>query len=177
MVEDQLPSPERERPVDLPEIEDLPEPAEAQRTQEESKKLVATQPVPEPVPESGFASQQRKTRVRGVLQANGKGSLDVANTPLGRYEAQIFQAIERRWQQDNFRLRSHLAPGLITVRFLVASDGSVSEQRRLNMQGASQIQWGLVISAVTKSELPPMSRQVKEELNGEPLEVRMTFNY
>lgn len=124
-----------------------------------------------------FRSQQRKTRVAGVLRASGTGSLDVANTPVGRYQAAIFKKLEIRWQEGSIRFRSHLAPGLITIRFLVDQEGRVSGQRRISMEGASQIQWGLILTAVGKTEIPPMPRRVREELGGEPLELIITFNY
>ena len=34
----------------------------------------------------GFAPRARKTRIAGVISADGKGSLNVANTAIGRYQ-------------------------------------------------------------------------------------------
>ena len=125
----------------------------------------------------GFKSKQNRTRIRGILNAQGEGSLDVENTELGRYEAKVFKQIEREWQARNFQFRSHLAPGLITLRFLLDEEGAVSGQRRIEMRGASDIQWGVVLNAVSAAKIPAMPIEVRKELGGESLELTVTFNY
>ena len=124
-----------------------------------------------------FKSKQTRTRIRGILNAQGQGSLNVENTELGRYEAKVFKEIEREWQARNFQFRSHLAPGLITLRFLLDEKGKVSGQRRIDMRGASDIQWGIVLNAVAAAKIPAMSKNVRKELSGESLELTVTFNY
>lgn len=125
----------------------------------------------------GFESKKTKTRIRGSLNAQGKGTLNVLNTALGRYEAVIFKQIEREWQARNFQFRSHLAPGFITLRFLLDEKGKVSGQRRMDMRGASDIQWGIILNAVTAAKIPAMPKDVKKELDGDALELTVTFNY
>ncbi|MGJ8696334.1 MAG: hypothetical protein ACSHYF_08440 [Verrucomicrobiaceae bacterium] len=125
----------------------------------------------------GFETKQTKTRVRGTLNASGRGSLDVKNSPLGRYEAQIFRVIEREWQARNFQFRSHLAPGHVTIRFVIDEKGKVSGQRRMEMLGASDIQWGIILNSLSAADLPPMPQDVRKELEGDTLELNVTFNY
>lgn len=127
--------------------------------------------------QGGFQTKQTKTRIRGSLNASGKGSLNVANTALGRYEAKIFKEIERQWQARNFQFRSHLAPGFITLSFHLDEKGNVSGQRRTDMRGTSGIQWGLVLQSVSEAKIPAMPKEVIKELNGEALELTVTFNY
>jgi len=127
--------------------------------------------------EGGFRSKKIKTRVQGTLNASGQGSLNVENSPLGRYQASIFKKIERQWQTRNFQFRSHLAPGHITIRFVIDQKGRVSGQRRVEMRGASDIQWGIVLNSISASSIPGMPKDVRKELGGEPLELNVTFNY
>ncbi|MDB4289353.1 hypothetical protein N9967_02110, partial [bacterium] len=127
--------------------------------------------------EGGFRTKQTKTRVRGVLNASGKGSLNVKNSPLGRYQASVFKQIERQWQTRNFQFRSHLAPGHISIRFVIDPKGKVSGQQRVEMRGASDIQWGIVLNSIQASDIPAMPREVRKELDGESLELNVTFNY
>jgi len=158
--------------------EQLPDPKlKAKPKVEEAKLVEEVIPQEKIAPAGGFKTEAKKTRVHGVMSANGKGSLDVANTALGRYEAQLFKLIETKWQQQNYQFRSHLAPGTISIRFIVDAKGRVSGQRRVDMQGASQIQWGLVIQSVNGAEIPKMPKDVLQELDGEPLELIVTFNY
>ncbi|MGC6426716.1 MAG: hypothetical protein ACON5H_06935 [Akkermansiaceae bacterium] len=125
----------------------------------------------------GYRSKQTKTRIRGTLNALGKGSLNVENTALGRYEATVFKEIEREWQARNFQFRSHLAPGFITLSFHLDEQGNVSGQRRTDMRGTSGIQWGLVLQSVQAAKIPAMPKDLRGELNGEALELTVTFNY
>ncbi|MDC1404641.1 hypothetical protein N8343_03175 [Akkermansiaceae bacterium] len=127
--------------------------------------------------EGGFRTKQTKTRVRGVLNASGKGSLNVKNSPLGRYQASVFKQIERQWQTRNFQFRSHLAPGHISIRFVIDPKGKVSGQQRVEMRGASDIQWGIVLNSIQASDIPAMPREVRKELDGESLELNVIFNY
>lgn len=125
----------------------------------------------------GFQTKQTKTRIQGSLNASGKGSLNVANTALGRYEAKIFKEIEREWQARNFQFRSHLAPGFITLKFFLDQQGKVSGQQRVDVRGTSGIQWGLVLQSVGEAKIPKMPTEVIKELDGEALELTVTFNY
>lgn len=127
--------------------------------------------------DGGFAPQMKKTRVRGVISASGPGSLNVENTPLGRYEATIYKRLERTWQIENNRNRSLIAPGNISLYFAVNPDGTVKNQRQLSMNGASQTQWGMILRALNDIEIPKMPKEVIKELDGDALELTVTFNY
>ncbi|MDA9829902.1 hypothetical protein N9C66_01055 [Akkermansiaceae bacterium] len=127
--------------------------------------------------DGGFAPRSRKTRVAGVISANGKGSLDVANTAIGRYQGAIFKKLETAWQMENIRNRSLLAPGNVTLYFVVNKDGKVSRQKQMAMVGASGTQWGMILRSLSVINIPKMPKDVVKELEGDPLEIIVTFNY
>lgn len=127
--------------------------------------------------DGGFAPRSRKTRVAGVISANGKGSLDVANTAIGRYQGAIFKKLETAWQMENIRNRSLLAPGNVTLYFVVNKDGKVSRQKQMAMVGASGTQWGMILRSLSVINIPKMPKDVVRELEGDPLEIIVTFNY
>ena len=127
--------------------------------------------------DGGFAPRSRKTRVAGVIRTNGKGSLDVANTAIGRYQGAIFKKLETAWQMENIRNRSLLAPGNVTLYFVVNKDGKVSRQRQMAMLGASGTQWGMILRSLSVINIPKMPKDVVKELEGDPLEIIVTFNY
>ncbi len=124
-----------------------------------------------------FEPQARKTKVRGVISRDGKGSVSVEDTPAGRYEAKIYKALEQHWQMENYQNRSLIAPGNITLYFRVDQKGKVTNQKRVSMNGASRTQWGMVLRALNKTTIPKMPREVIQDLDGEPLELTVTFNY
>jgi hypothetical protein len=128
-------------------------------------------------PQGGFQSQQSKTKVQGTLNASGKGSLNVEDSPLGRYQETIFRLIEREWQPRHFKFRVHSAPGHITIRFLVDAKGKVSGRRQVEMRGASDMQRAIILDSIQASKFPVMPIEVSKELDGEPLELNITFNY
>lgn len=127
--------------------------------------------------DGGFAPRSRKTRVAGVIRTNGKGSLDVANTAIGRYQGAIFKKLETAWQMENIRNRSLLAPGNVTLYFVVNKDGKVSRQKQMAMVGASGTQWGMILRSLSVINIPKMPKDVVKELEGDPLEIIVTFNY
>ena len=125
----------------------------------------------------GFAPRSRKTRIAGVISANGKGSLNVANTAIGRYQGEIFKKLETVWQMENISNRSLLAPGNVTLYFVVNKNGEVSRQKQMAMVGASGTQWGMILRALSGIKIPKMPKDVIKELAGDPLEIIVTFNY
>ncbi|HCQ80233.1 MAG TPA: hypothetical protein DIV46_09685, partial [Verrucomicrobiales bacterium] len=125
----------------------------------------------------GFAPRSRKTRIAGVISANGKGSLDVTNTAIGRYQGEIFKKLETAWQMENISNRSLLAPGNVTLYFVVETTGKVSRQKQMAMVGASGTQWGMILRALSGINIPKMPKDVVKELEGDPLEIIVTFNY
>ena len=127
--------------------------------------------------DGGFNSQTSKTMVKGVLSAKGIGALDVKNSAVGTYGSHIFKEIEREWQMGNYKYRSLISPGQITLYFVVNKKGRVYRQRQVEMRGASGTQWGIVLNSVTAAKIPPMSKDVINELGGEDLELTMGFTY
>jgi hypothetical protein len=127
--------------------------------------------------DGGFAPRARKTRIAGVISANGNGSLDVANTAIGRYQGAIFKKLETAWQMENIRNRSLLAPGNVTLYFVVNQNGKVSRQKQMAMVGASGTQWGMILRALSGINIPKMPKDVIKDLEGDPLEIIVTFNY
>lgn len=153
--------------------------------QEAEKKAPVQEPVKDPAEKNqeaanrdgGFAPRARKTRVTGVLSASGSGSLNVENTAVGRYQGAILRQLERAWQMENIRNRSLLVPGSIALYFVVDDKGRISQQRRLAINGASGTQWGMILRALDTVEAPKMSPEVVKELEGDTLELAVTFNY
>lgn len=169
IVEESLPTPEELEKED--EAKKMVEAREEMEKQEERAKKQAGGGAGE------FHSQARKTLVLGSLNASGEASLNVKKTALGKYQQVMFREIERGWQEGNFQYRSHLVPGTVSARFVVDAKGNVSGQRRMDMQGASQMQWGLILRALEGAKIPAMPAEVRKELNGQELELSITFNY
>jgi len=167
-VEDQLPKPKPEKPKPEP-IEEVLDKGEKDQEKQEKKRQASSG--------GKYTDYRRKTRVLGVIDSSGKGTLNVDATVKGKYQHSVITKIVREWRVQNYRYRSYIAPGSITFSFRIAADGSVSNISRLAMRGASQIQWGSVVNAIQGPKFPAMPKKLRNELKSEPLEFSITFNY
>ena len=86
---------------------------------------VAETPKPRAPTDPAFSGFQRKTAVVGSISRTGRSSLDVEDSPLGRYQAAISRAVEQEWQRNCVRHRDFITPGFLTVRFYVEPSGRV----------------------------------------------------
>lgn len=190
-VEETMPEPEPKK-VELPTVEnalaaleeelaepkeEIPDGPESEKTEENLPQRPASEERQAANQDGGFAPRARKTRIAGVISARGSGSLDVENTAVGRYQAGIFKKLETAWQMENISNRSLLAPGTITLYFTVGKTGQVAGQKQVSMNGASGTQWGMILRALNGLKIPEMPDKVVDELEGDPLEIIVTFNY
>jgi len=107
----------------------------------------------------------------------GKSSLNVKNSPLGRYQALVSKAVELQWRRKCTEQRDHIVPGVISVRFYVDARGQVSGVKFQEVIGATYIMTGFTQRAIRASELPKMPKSVIKELGGESLELVYNFYF
>lgn len=134
------------------------------------------QPRP-PVQDPAFRSEQRKTAIRGSIGRTGVGSLDVADTPMGRYQAAISKAVELEWQRNCVRHRDFIQPGFLTVRFFVQPDGKVGGVQFLSEMETGQVQKGFTHTSIRDAKIPAMPQALRDELGDEPLELIFNFYF
>lgn len=147
---------------------------------EEPKPEVAKE-LPKPTPpdtrEAGFRGNQRKTAVLGSISLSGRSSLDVANSPLGRYQAALSRAVESEWQRNCIRRRDFITPGFQTVRFIVGTNGKVRSVNFTEVVGGSEIQKGITLNSIREAAIPPMPQAVRDELGNQPMELIYRFYF
>jgi outer membrane biosynthesis protein TonB len=164
-----------------------PKPAPARRAEEAKPEETAAKAEPardSPKPAApasagkpGFTGFQRKTQIRGSISRRGTSALDVEDSPLGRYQAAISRAVERQWQRNCVRYRDLITPGFLTVRFVVESSGKVRSVGFVESADSGEVQKGFTLSSIREAEIPPMSAELKKQLNGEPLELIFNFYF
>jgi len=126
---------------------------------------------------SGFRTESRRTRMDGTIRRRGENSLNVENTPIGRYKAKVNRIIEREWQRQCITHRNHILPGILTLRFYLDARGRTSGMRFIDEIHASEIQKGFTVQSVKTPKFPAMPKEVARELDGEALEFRLNFNF
>ena len=170
--------PVEEKPDAEKKEETLPKESRSEAASEGAKKGeggTADTPPQEQPKRSGFQTEQKKVRMRGSLSRRGKSSLDVQNTAVGRYQAQVSRALEREWQKKCMLYREHITPGILTIRFFIDQKGQVSHLRYIDQVESSEIQKGFTINAVRDANYPKMPKDVARELDGDPLELVISF--
>lgn len=150
-------------------------PPDASQPSEAQQQAQAQPSLPKPPSDPAFRGNQEKTKMQGSISRKGKAALDVADTPLGRYQAQLSRAVELEWQRNCVRYRDLITPGFITVRFVIDSKGKVTTVSLVEVVEVGEVQKGFTINSIRKAEIPPMPAALARELKGEPLE--LTFNF
>jgi len=124
-----------------------------------------------------FNGNQKKTQIRGSISRHGNGSLDVEDSPLGRYQALISRAVEREWQRNCVKYRDLITPGFLTVRFVVESSGKVRSVNFVESDYCGEHQKGFTLNSIREAEIPKMSAELKKQLGDEPLELLFNFYF
>ena len=127
--------------------------------------------------ESKGGRQMRITSLRGTIRENGRGSFSIEDSLLGRYQAKLGRIVERTWQNYCVIYREHIAPGIITVRFVVASSGEVTEIHILKMIKSSEIQKGFTLRAIQESPFLPIPSEILETSKEKSLEFIYNFYF
>ncbi len=188
----QSPPPTRERLLDGPNPVDVPAPREtanietptAPRAQAPKEEKEASQPQepspPKPSTPStapGFRGNQRKTAIIGSISRTGRSALDVADSPLGRYQAIISRAVEQEWQRNCVRHRDFITPGFLTVRFFVETSGKVRTVQFVGNMETGEVQKGFTLNAIRDAAIPAMPAALKKDFTNEPLELIFNFYF
>jgi hypothetical protein len=169
-----------------------PNPVDVAVSAEEIKKPIATekppqeaaaspaeapQPAAEPKKDKEFRGNQRKTAMVGSISRSGPSALEVADTPLGRYQATISRAVEIEWQRNCVRHRDFITPGFLTVRFFVETSGKVRSVQFVGDMETGEVQKGFTLNAIRKAAIPPMPNALRKDYDDEPLELMFRFYF
>jgi hypothetical protein len=170
-------------PVDVPVARDAsgeneikptppkpPDPANRPTASEETPKPAAARS-----DDPAFSGYQRKAAIVGSISRTGRSALDVADSPLGRYQAAISRAVEQEWQRNCVRHRDFITPGFLTVRFFVETSGRVRSVRFVGNMETGEIQKGFTLNAIRDADIPAMPPSLKKEFEKEPLELIFNF--
>lgn len=188
--------PPRERLLDGPNPVDVQVPRETAATEQikpatETRKVEKSLPreptpiaeanksqtKPKPAAAPAFSGNQRKTAVVGSISRIGRSALDVADTPLGRYQASISRAVEQEWQRNCVRHRDFITPGFLTVRFFVETDGKVRSVQFVGDMETGEVQKGFTLNAIRDADIPAMPKALRGEYDDDPLELIFRFYF
>jgi len=124
-----------------------------------------------------FSGSQKKTEIRGSISRQGESSLDVEDSPLGRYEAAINHALKREWQRKCVKYADLITPGYLSVRFVVEPSGKVRSVEFVESVNSGDEQKGFTLDSIRGATFPAMPPELKKQRRGEPLEILFNFHF
>ncbi|MEN9974966.1 MAG: hypothetical protein RLZZ282_972, partial [Verrucomicrobiota bacterium] len=127
--------------------------------------------------EPNFKGFRRKTAMTGSITRTGRSALDVADSPVGRYQAALSRAVEQEWQRNCVRHRDYITPGFLTVRFFVEPSGKVRSVKFVGDMETGEVQKGFTLKAIRDAEIPVMPPALRKEYDQEPLELVFRFYF
>lgn len=170
----------------IPEIaqlmEDVPPPAPdlpatKANTPQASAKQQTYDPMFTPEAQPGFRTNEKRSRSTGRFIVGRNASLNVAATPLGRYQELIYRRIAYYWYAMVEDKRGDILPGSLTIRILVNHRGQVTSMELISRSGASVSQQSITFSAIRKASIPAMPLDVQESIVGDKLDLVFTFYF
>lgn len=174
---------EGDQNVERPKLaEEEIKPTVAKQTQAPAEQKPEQKPAELPKPKQnpqdpGFRGNQEKTKLSGSISRKGRSALNVANTPMGRYQAALSRAVEAEWHKNCTKYRDFITPGILTVRFVIAPDGGVRSISVVEMVDAGEVQKGFTLGSIRQAKIPPIPADLKAELEGDPIELIYNFYF
>ncbi len=148
----------------------------SQKKADEQSKLKTT-PSSAKMRDPAFSGNQTKTAIRGSISRTGRSALDVVDTPMGRYQAQISRAVELAWQRNCVKRRDFIVPGYLTARFFLDEKGRVTSLSLVGDIEGGEIQKGFTIDSIREASIPAMPTEVRKEMAGDSLELIYNFYF
>lgn len=124
-----------------------------------------------------FRTYERRTRSTGRFVIGSRPALNVASTPLGRYEQEIYRRIAYFWYLACDDHLGDIVPGSVVVAIRINKGGGLENMDLVKRTGAGVIQQSFTFGAIRKAALPPMPDVVRHEVTGDVLELIFTFNF
>lgn len=125
----------------------------------------------------GFRTEERRTRSSGRFIFGKGASLNVAATPRGQYEAEIYRRVARLWYAACDDHRGDIIPGRLTISLRLDKRGHLVNMHLMSRSGASVSQQSFTFAAIRRAALPAMPAAVQGEMVGELLELIFTFHF
>lgn len=125
----------------------------------------------------GFRTHERRTRSSGNFVFGKGAALNVAATPRGAYEAEIYRRVARLWYQACDDHRGDCIPGKITVSLRIDKRGRLVNMMLIQRRGAGMSQQAFTFKAIRQAVLPAMPPHVQAEVVGDLLELIFTFHF
>lgn len=125
----------------------------------------------------GFRTHERRSRSTGRFVVGRNPALNVAATPQGHYEQEVYRRIAYQWYIACDDHRGDIVPGSIVISIRINRQGRLHNMELIRRTGAGVSQQAFTFAAIRRAALPPMPPAVRQEIVGELLELIFQFNF
>lgn len=126
----------------------------------------------------GFRPTTEASQMAGsISRRGGVSSLNTEATPLGQYKKSVHNSIAKEWYRRIGQNPDLIKPGALQVRWYVYDSGKVRGINILRELQGSEIQKGITIQSISTAKIPQMPVSLKQDLNGDPVEITITFQF
>ena len=133
---------------------------------------------PNPGRDPGFRAQTNASQISGsISRSGGVASFDTEANALGRYKKKVSNITAKEWYRRIGQNPDLVLPGMLQVRWLVYANGRVKSVQILNSYQGSEIQTGMTLQSISGAKLPAMPKDLVAELDGDPVEMVITFQF
>lgn len=152
-------------------------PEEVEATPTPAIETKAVPPVPRPRPErpdSSFQAMREQTRMTGRITNRGRPSLNAAETPLGRYQKIVSDAIGSRWYHYVNSKIDLVSIGTAHIEAQVGADGKIQNLRVLS-NNANEAFANICLQSFQEAQIPPIPEELVSALPDGKLPVDIYF--
>lgn len=125
----------------------------------------------------GFRTQEHATRSSGRFIFGKGAALDVAATPRGLYEAEVYRRVAKMWYRACADHCGDIIPGKLIVSVRLEKSGHLAGMALITRRGASVSQQSFTFQAIRRAELPPMPAVLQREVVGDVMELIFHFHF
>lgn len=125
----------------------------------------------------GFRTQEHATRSSGRFIFGKGAALDVAATPRGLYEAEVYRRVAKMWYRACADHCGDIIPGKLIVSVRLEKSGHLAGMALITRRGASVSQQSFTFQAIRRAELPPMPTVLQREVVGDVMELIFHFHF
>jgi cell division protein FtsN len=152
-------------------------------TKSEEFAMLTSTPTPRPSaaakprpPQSSYQPLKEKTHLAGSITNRGVGSVNALETPLGRYQKLLYDAIGSRWYNYVQQRGDLVSIGTARVLFSVDRSGRVNKRSLKVIQNSSNEAFADVcLQSILEIQLPPIPEDVASTLPADGLDQEITF--
>lgn len=120
---------------------------------------------------AGFSPEERQNTINGNPVKTGRNAVDAEETPLGRYQKSVQDAISRMWHRYRQEKGDSAMWGILKFEFKIDREGGVNNLQIMKNE-ANTVVARFPLDVIREAKLPPMPDDVAESVGAQGLVIQ-----